>query len=191
MRTFNLLKKYRVIGYGFMLAIVGAMLSLSAPVVHAQGVMLMECNGHDSTEFQPGLTDEIQQYSWRYEDTLACTPPGSNTEITGGKDAGTGSGSLSCAIYLSSGSENRPVTYTWNDEDSSYSAVEYTNVVASVDLLGDTVKTETGTVTSGMYAGNTVTLVTTIASGVINNCEATLGQESAAGQENLTIISLW
>jgi hypothetical protein len=190
MRTFNFLKKCRVIGYGLMIAIVGAMASLSAPVVHAQALNLLVCSGHDSTEFQPGLTDEVEQDSWSYEDTFACTPPGSNTEITGGKDAGTGSGLLSCNTLLVAGPENRVVQYIWNDENNSFTVVNFTNVDVSTDLLGDTVKTETGEVTSGLDAGSTASLVTTIASGVINNCGSTQGQESEAGQENLTIVSL-
>jgi hypothetical protein len=190
MRTFNALEKCRVIGYGFAIAIVGAVSSLSVPAVHAQGVTLLECNGHDSTEFQPGLTNEVGQYSYSYEDTFACTPPASDTEITGGKDAGTGSGSLSCGTYISSGPENRTLTYVWNDENNSFTIVNYTDVVVSTTLLGDTVKTETGTVTSGLDAGSTATLVTTIASGVMNNCGTAQGQESEAGQENLTIVSL-
>jgi hypothetical protein len=190
MRTFNSLKKYRVIGYGFMLAIVGAVSSLSAPVAHAQGLTVMECNGHDSTEFQPGLTDTVGQYSFNYEDTFACTPPATNTEITGGKDAGTGSGVASCFTFLDAGGENRSVNITWNDEDNSFSVVNYTDVAIGTDILGDTIKTETGTVTSGVDAGSKAILVTTIASGVINNCGSAQGQESEAGQENLTFVQL-
>jgi hypothetical protein len=190
MRTFNFLKKCRVIGYGLMIAIVGAMASLSAPVVHAQALSLLVCSGHDSTEFQPGLTDTVQEVTSSSKDTFACTPPSSNTQITGGTDAITVSGLLSCDTLLAAGPESRTVDYIWNNENQSSSVVTYTDVGISTDLLGDTVKTETGTVTSGVDAGSTATLITTIASGVINNCGAAQGQESEAGQENLVFTSL-
>jgi hypothetical protein len=188
MRALHFPSNYRVFCFGLVVVVMGAMLSMATPPVHAQGLALLACNGHSSTTFSPGITNQVQNVTYVGDNTFACTPPLGNTELTGGtSDVSVSGAPLSCTSLFLPGPENRAVPYNWND--ASESTITYT--LATVETVGgDIVITETGSVTGGLYDGYPSVLVTTLFDGILNNCGTSRGQVSVAGQETLTILPL-
>lgn len=188
MRTLHFSSNYRVFCLSLVVVVAGAMLSTPAAPVHAQGLALLACNGHNSTTFSPGITNQLQDVTYVGDDTFACTPPAGNTELTGGTVHVTVPNSpLTCSLLIAPGIEDRVVPYNWNDGEQS--SITYT-LAAVVTTGGDIVITETGSVTSGLYRGYPSVLVTTLFDGILNNCGTDEGQVSVAGQETLTILPL-
>jgi hypothetical protein len=187
MRTLHFPSNYRVFCFGLVIVVVGAMLSMGTTAVHAQGLGLA-CNGHSSTTFSPGITNEIQDVNYVGNNTFACTPPLGNTELTGGiSQVSVSNAPLSCLSLYPPNGEDRVVPYNWNDGEQS--VVTYTDATV-VTADGNIVITETGSVTSGLYSGYQSTLITTLFDSILSNCGTSRGQVSVAGQETLTILPL-
>ena len=108
----------------------------------------LTCTGTSTMTFQPGLLLTPQTVAVTTNEILSpCESV--NTAITSGTSDRGVTQTLSCATVLAG--VPRTITYQWSNGESS--VVSYN--IATNDVGGQTTITATGTVVSGIFAGDT------------------------------------
>jgi hypothetical protein len=154
----------------------GAALTAALPA-HA-GIADMTCTPPSSTNvsFSPALTDAPQSVTVTPNtDYGPCVSLG-HPSVTSGSADGVATHTLSCADLLSSG----PVgdTITWNTgQTTSYSGTRVSTIEGAL-----VVNTVTGTITSGLFAGDSFVLIETGPATSILECELGLGTVSSLNE---------
>jgi hypothetical protein len=155
------------------------------PAASAQAATLgtLTCQGTEFTTFAPALTSTPTPTLIFSDDTYGpCVS--TDTSISGGFDyVQTDNPSASCTTLLSSG--NGSATFTWNNGNSTTFSYRAT----TVDVNGEIITTEIGTITSGEFAGNAATEVIVLPTLDLNACETT-GLSTASGTVTLEILPL-
>jgi hypothetical protein len=95
----------------------------------------------------------------------------------------TANPSASCETLLSGGSGE--TNYFWSNGNSSTFSYRST----TIDLNGEIITTETGTITAGEFAGNLATVVLVLPTLDLSACQST-GLSTASGTATLEILPL-
>ena len=159
-----------------------AVLLLAVLGASAQAASLAVCTGADTGHYSPAMTLTSQTGTVTYTDTFSCTSndPGAATGSTGGTFTGT----YSCTTQQSPAGSSGTATFTW--ADSTTSTFSYTDVNGALLVGGSYIDTLTGTMTTGKFAGATVTEV--IASPTLSVLQClTTGVSDLTGVATLTI----
>lgn len=181
-------RRLPVVGGLLALALCGA-LAGSAPA-HASTATI-SCTGWSYTTYSPGLTDTVRPTTVVVDGDLNViddhSPTGSCVALGSGATAGerdvTALLPLSCnAILTETGVE----TINWNDGRST--SFSFTATAAHVE--SDTVLTETGTVTSGEFAGEHVLETFTAPNLAFTDCATDTGVTSLDYATAITISPL-
>jgi hypothetical protein len=156
------------------------------PAASAQAATLgtLTCQGTDFTTFAPALTSTPTPTLIFGDDTYGpCVS--TDTTISGGFDyTQTSNPNASCATLLSGG--NGSTTITWNN--GNFSTFSYT--ASTIDVNGEIITTETGTITSGEFAGNLATEVVILPTLDLTACRSGTGLATASGTVTLEILPL-
>jgi hypothetical protein len=157
---------------------------LPAASAHASILQTLTCQGTEFTTFSPALTKTAAATYISSADTFGpCVS--TDTTISGGVAYTESSDpSASCAALLSSGSGE--TTFFWSNGKSS--TFSYTRT--TIDLNGEIISTQTGTITSGEFAGNLATEVLVLPTLDLTACESATGISTASGTATIEILPL-
>jgi hypothetical protein len=157
----------------------GAVLLPAAPA-HAS-LATLSCQGTQVTAFYPALTrTPTQTYSSSDGAFGSCI----STDISIGGAVADAEGvdpAASCDSLLTGGTGQ--TTFDWNNGNTSV----FTYTRTSTDLNGEIVSTETGTITSGEFAGNLATEVIIMPTLDLTACQ-TSGLPTASGAATFAIL---
>jgi hypothetical protein len=161
----------------------GGAVLLPAASAHAATLGTLTCQGTEFTTFAPSLTSTPTSTLLFSDDTFGpCVS--TDTTISGGiAYSQTADSTASCGTLLSDGSGS--TAFFWSNGNSS--TFSYTRT--TVDLNGEIVSTETGTITSGEFAGNLATEVNVLPTLDLTACQSA-GLSSASGTATLEILPL-
>jgi len=141
-----------------------------------------ECQGNQFQTYNPGLTIFPRPTTFSADTDLSVCTSTADPNIASGRFHIEGGGVISCTA----GSVISTLTLTWNTEEQS--VIE---LVSPLDLKpdGETVVVSEGSVTSGKFAGATVTETLTLTSTQVAACFRR-GLKQSSGPVVLTITSL-
>ena len=165
------------------LAAIGLLAStwvVAAPA-QAGGALDLTCQGSQTVNYAPGLIVTPKQVVYTaHDDFTSCTSV-QDPSIKTGTHTATAQAPLSCLAVLTPVSGTK--TFTWNNKQTS--VFTYSSSVSQV--LGSTVVTLTGTITSGKFMGDTAVQVVTTASANPLGCLASPGVTDAQGSSTLVV----
>ncbi|MFI6510958.1 hypothetical protein ACIBCT_25410 [Streptosporangium sp. NPDC050855] len=138
--------------------------ALLAPAPASAAVLDVTCTGLQTTTYTPGVTLTPQTVQVNLDRNFGPCVSLSQPAVLSGTSNVVGNATLSCLDLLSPGDGTR--TITWNTGQTS----TYTYTRQIINLVGQTVRTETGSITSGLFAGKTVVQTTTLATVQITDC---------------------
>lgn len=171
--------RFHVLASFAALAVAGVSVSSSA----AHAASSTTCTGSSAVSYSPGMTFTRQTISWTLTDTYSsCTSTDSSLTAGGLSKNITGEASCDDGVGLLPATS---ITISWNNSQSS--TVTLTTVTDAL-VLGSEQVTAVGTVTSGEFAGDDVTIVWVYA--VLNplQCMTSQGVTSQSGIVTVEIV---
>ena len=159
-----------------------AVLLLAVIGSSAQAASLGICTGTEAVSFSPAMTLTSHSGTVAFSDTVNCTS--SDSGAATGSAGGSYTASYGCVEQITPAGTVETLTITW--ADSTTSVLSYTDVTGAVLVGGSYVDTLTGSVTSGKFAGATVTTVVADPTLSVLQC-LTTGISSITGVVTLTI----
>ncbi|MEV6805338.1 hypothetical protein [Streptomyces sp. NPDC051132] len=122
---------------------------LLAPAAHASAAgTLQTCTGYESQSFNPGLTLVTVPTQTTLQNSFSCTGL-STPDVTNGTIDSTVNRPNSCLTVLVPSVD---MTIVWDNNPATTSRFQATRAV--VTAAGQTVVTDTGTITSGLFTGS-------------------------------------
>ncbi|MER5629127.1 hypothetical protein [Streptomyces nitrosporeus] len=163
----------------------------AAPVSASAGVLDATCTGSNTTTYQPGLTNTPAVVTVQGTITMDCVSTDLNTSLLlRGTITGGGTGTLSCALLQSPTSGSSTINWA-TVSGSPYATSSYIYTTAlSPGTSGTTVLTLTGDITSGLYDGDGILIVTVFANADLGACSSPTGLTSRSGVVATEITSL-
>ncbi|GGY99290.1 hypothetical protein CP967_04235 [Streptomyces nitrosporeus] len=157
----------------------------------SSSVLDATCTGGNTTTYQPGLTDTPATVTVQGTISMDCVSTDLTTPLLlHGTITGGGTGTLSCALLQSPTSGSSTIVWTTVGGGSyATSAYDYTTSL-SPGTSGTTVLTLTGTVTSGLYAGDGILIATVFANLDLTACSSPTGLTSRSGVVTAEFSSL-
>ena len=161
-------------------AIIGIDFSVAGKPANAAVIDVSCPVGSQATQYKPGITLQEQQISLK-TDGLLTTCVSSDSSIVSGSYKITTEGMISCTL-----SSLAPFDFTikWNNKQSST-----VHVIPAVNEkpLGETVAALTGSVVSGEFEGDMVTVTQTLATLSPTDCATSKGVTSVTGPTTVTL----
>ncbi len=158
----------------------GALCAVATPA-NAVGGGDVNCGGTQITTYNPGLTLTEQSVRVHLTRHFAPCVSLSNPQVTFGVTEERRVTTLSCLTLAQPGTGTREIEWS-TGQRSEYS---YSRTITNVG--GQTVRTETGTVTAGLFQGSRVVQVTTLVTPNLLDCLGS-GVTSESGPITLTIV---
>jgi hypothetical protein len=150
---------------------------LSAGPAHA-GVLDATCTGTNTTNYSPGLANTPRTVTVQGTITMTCL------RVVGlplhGTITGGGTGTLNCALLQTPSSGSSTIAWTMLGAPHATSTYTYTSTV-SPGASGTTVLILTGTITSGLFQGDTLVMTTVYANLDLLACSTPSGLTSRSG----------
>lgn len=162
------------------LSIVASTWVTAAPA-QAGGALDLTCQGMQTISYAPGVVVTPKQVVFKATEDFSSCVSVQDPTIQKGAYTSTSQALLSCLAVLTPGSGAK--TFTWSNKQTS--VFTYTSNVSQV--LGQTVMTLTGTITSGKFMGDTAVQVVTTTTPDALKCLAPPGVLSAQGTSTLVI----
>jgi hypothetical protein len=140
------------------------------------------CTGSNHVTYTPGLTNTAHTTTIQGRITLNCVSANLSVPVLiNGTISGGGTGSLSCAVLEQATSGTSTVQWT-NVLGASIGSSTYTYTSSlSPGTSGTTVLTLTGTVTSGLFSGDSVVIAVVLLNLDLNACNTEQGLTSRDG----------
>jgi hypothetical protein len=162
----------------------GGAVLLPATSAHALTLGTLTCQGTEFTTFSPSLTQTAASTFISSADTFGPCVSTDRTISGGLAYTEESDASASCSTLLSESSGS--TTFLWSNGKSSTFSYNKT----TIDVNGEIISTETGTITSGEFAGNLTTEVLVLPTLDLSACESSAGISTASGTATLTILPL-
>jgi hypothetical protein len=172
---------------------VAAAFAVVAPTGTAQAVEieLATFTGTHQNTYSPGVKTAPDTVTISGTVNLLCevVAPGVPLVLKG-KVTGGGTGTLSCASLLSNASGTSTVVWT-RLSGASYDSSDYSwSSSTAPGAAGTTVRTLTGTITSGLFQGAKLVLPATFINADLTACDSPQGLTSRSGTATAVITSL-
>lgn len=192
MRTFAIRGFFRSMIVGAISLVVGLLAMGVSPVANAAALEVL-CTGSTAYTFNPGIIDTERTVHFAATQNLTSCPVkiGVPSNLNGGTSSVQGNFLVDCDIAATLQPANTTETYSWTN--GTQSVVNYTEIVDAVAVDGTLTATFTGTVTSGVGAGSTATLVVVMPNfqGTLDGaCFTQQGVTSLSGTVTLNLLSL-
>jgi hypothetical protein len=159
---------------------------LAVPTPASAQIENITCTGSSSQTFTPGLTNTSQEVVLGATDVYGPCVSLSHPDITSGIAVYSDIFRLSCTTLLVAG--EAPYTIAWNDDGNSSSTMLVTFTLTNVS--GQTAIKLQGTVTSGVFAGGTVTALLPYVQPNAAACASEEGLTSQTGLLTLNILHI-
>jgi hypothetical protein len=179
-----------VVFLGLVAMALGSGLAVSAPA-QASSIAAISCTGWTYTTYSPGLTNTVQPTTVVDQGNLNVIGPHSPTGscLALGSSATSGQRNVTALLNLSCNAileETGVETIDWNDGQST----SFSFTATAAHIGSNTVLTETGTVTSGEFIGDSVVETFTAANLAFTDCATDTGVTSLDYATVLTILPL-
>jgi hypothetical protein len=175
------------------LFVTGLVMSLATVPAQAAPAVVLDatCVGTSTVNYQPGLTYTPQSVTVQGTINLNCVSSNLSTPLLlEGTISGGGTGTLNCALLNPSSSGTSSIAWkTINGAPYATSTYTYTTSIGP-GAAGTTVHTNTGNITSGLFAGDGILLVTVYANLDLDACGTPEGLTSRSGPSTAEITSL-